>query len=456
MSKLSKRISIYVVSMVCYIIIIGMILYSVVNFRNEYRMEEKRYINTVESSIIDALYTDNIVQELQSLGQKYAMEVMVHEDDQLIYSSIPLQEGTSLKGIVNDNAKVQESFKKLEVQNKEYTIWYVIYQIPFIKTMESFLAKVNLIVVFIYLLLIVLVMLFEFRLLLPLRRVARSIEMAENNELDDLQVDNEKDSLNHRLTNFFLKQRRTLKNVRTHNTTLEIDLALEREHLENTIHLSRGLIHDLKSPVYNVKMDCEIQLETETDTNQRRLLERNIELCTQLLTEINGLLKVLREDVYTLDKSIEEIDGVGLVYATQKHHVSEMRRKQMSFSFEGAETEIFYQNKVGVQLLFHNIFSNMVLYSVPNSYIEVIMERIDNRIMIKCSNKTDEKNMQKIQDGMKYDSYNEVYVSDLGNAYSSGNGLYLIRQLAKFLDGECTYVFDGDIVTTILTLPDKE
>ncbi len=456
MNKISSRTTVFIISLISYAIIIGIIIFSIVNFRQEYRREETNYIKNVQESIVSAVHSEDIESRYEELRQRYAIEVILYEGKELVYQTIPLKEGAALKGIVNDNAKVLERFQKIDIEDKEYTLWYVIYQVPFIKTMESFLARINIIVILIYIVLITLIILFEFRLLLPLQRVAKAVAMAENNELDALELEKSSDELNHRLTNFFLKQRRTLSSVRSQNTALELDLALEREHLENTIHLSRGLIHDLKSPIYNVKMDCELRLEQEHDMQERNLLTRTIDVCTQLLMEINGLLKVLREDVYTIDKSVEEIDGVALVYATQKHHVAEMRGKHMSFFFEGNEKEMFFQNKVGVQLLFHNVFSNMVLYSVPNSSIEIVMERSGQDIIILCKNQTDEKNMQRLRNGMKYDSLSDAFVSDSGNAFSSGNGLYLIRQLAKFLDGECNYTFEDDMVVTKLILPDKE
>ncbi|MCP1103456.1 signal transduction histidine kinase [Aequitasia blattaphilus] len=454
----SKRYSrqLLVISIICYALIVWLIISSVVNFREKYRGEERSYISNLQENILECVYSDDMAKELDQLVAQYAIEVMIYdENDNKIYGTLDLEAGTKLHGIVNDNAKVLEKSEKVEINGKQCRLWYVIYQIPFVKIMEGFLFEINVVVVVVYLIFLVLIIWFEFRLLIPLQRIAKSIEKAENNEIDDGHSENHSDVLNARLTNFFLKQRKTLSAVRTKNTVLEMDLALEREHLENTIQLSRALVHDLKSPIYNVKTDNEIQLETEQDKHKRAMLKRNIDISVEILTEINGILKVLREDVYSLDKTVEKIDGVKVVYATQKHHVAEMRRKKMSFFFEGAEEEWFSQNKVGVQLLFHNIFSNMVLYSLEESSIEVTMERRGNQIVILSYNNTDEKNIQRIQIGMKYDMVSEAYVSDSGNVHSSGNGLYLIRQLAKYLGGECSYRFDDHTVITELILPDK-
>lgn len=446
-----------VTSAIGYVLIIALVIYSVIGFRKMYRNEENAYIENLQNNISKAMQADNMVEELDKINDQYAVEILVYDDqNQKVYGTLNLQEGTKLRGIVNDNAKVLEKSEKVTVHEKQYHLWYVIYQVPFVKILENFLFKVNVIVIVVYLLLLALIVWFEFRLLHPLQRIAKSIDLAENNEIDDMYTTEGSDNLNARLTNFFLKQRKTLSDVRTKNTTLEMDLALEREHLENTIHLSRALVHDLKSPIYNVKTESELRLGNEQNPIRKTLIEKNIEMYTELLTEINGILKVLREDVYSFEKTVEEIDGVKLVYNTQRHNVAEMRRKKMSFFFEGEEKELFYQNKVGVQLLFHNIFSNMALYSEEGSSIEVTMERIENQIVIISRNAASEKNRQRIRMGMKFDTVSEAYVSDSGNVHSSGNGLYLIRQLAKYLGGECSYTFEEDTVITKLIIPDKE
>lgn len=456
MSKHKFRVQFIVISAVSYVLIAILIVQCLVQFRTMYRDEEQVYINGVTKEIGEAVRSPQRSEKLQVLIDKYAIEIIVHDQNkEKVFASVYYEKDKPIKGIVNNNAKFLESSETIHVGDSTFYVWYTIYQVPFVKIIEGFLFKTNIIIIFIYITFLGLIIWFQISLLRPLNRVSKSLEMAENSSILDVDKEGKNDRLNARLTNFFMKQERVLNAVQRQNTKLEMELILEREHLENIIRFSRALVHDLKIPVYNSMVENELQLEEESNKERRNLLKSNIGASEKTLLEINEILKVLREDIYNLDKTVELFDSVEIIMSTRKHHTPAMKKKKLGFFLESEEKECIYQNKLGMQMLFHNIFSNMVYYSVAGSDIEVFIEKGKNGINIICYNESTKENVEKIR---KNNQWTEVYEVEepTGNRFSSGNGIYLIQELSFFLGGECHYTFEENTIKTTLFIPNKE
>ncbi|MGL9727692.1 sensor histidine kinase [Enterococcus sp. DIV0756] len=449
----SKRI--LFVSVIIYLVFAGVIVQSVYVFRNLYRDAEDTYIEGVQKKVNDSLESKDWEAKLDELIEDTAIEIVVRDaSGKRLYSTIDLAADAKIKGVVNDNAKFLEYFEQTKIGSQEGSVWYVIYQVPFIKVLQDFMLKFNIFILFIYIALVLIIIWLQRKLLAPLYQISNSLERAERNELDERSLEEVDDQLNERLNNFFLKQKHTLNTVYGKNTNLEIELALEREHLENTINLSKAMVHDLKGPLHNQLLDSEMKMLNTKASEQRAFLKKEVEVYNQLLLEINDILHQLRENVYQFDAGLELFDLVEMVRTSQLYQMNELKHKKLSFFFDGPEQAMIYQNKVAVRLLLHNISSNMVHYTLENSELEISLEFIENEAHLTFKNAAEKHHIQTIMESSQSPFIGPNTTKDY--SYSSGNGIYLIKDLAKFLHGSCEYQIEEDYVVTRLVIPNEE
>ncbi|MGM0165985.1 hypothetical protein IGI39_000939 [Enterococcus sp. AZ135] len=443
------------VSIIIYLVFVCVIVQSVYVFRNLYRDAEDTYIEGVKEDINESLQTDHWKADLDKLVEDVAVEIIIRDESGArLYSTIDLADDAKIKGVVNDNAKFLESFEHTEIGKQKVSVWYVIYQVPFIQVLQNFIFKFNVLILLIYIALVLIIIWLQRKLLTPLYQISNSLDRAERNELDEQSLADVDDQLNERLNNFFLKQKHTLHNVYGKNTNLEIALALEREHLENTINLSKAMVHDLKGPLHNQLLDSEMTLMHTKNGEQQAFLEKEIEVYNQLLLEINDILHQLRENMYQFDAGLELFDLVDMVRTAQLYQMNELKHKKLSFFFDGPEQALIYQNKVAVRLLLHNISSNMVHYTLENSELEISLELVEDEAHLTFKNVTQNHHIQTILESGQSPFLGPRASQDY--SYSSGNGIYLIKDLAKFLHGSCEYQIDGDYVVTHLVIPNEE
>ena len=443
------------VSIIIYLVFVCVIVQSVYVFRNLYRDAENKYIEDVQKDINESLRSEHWKADLDKLVENVAIEIIIRdESNKRLYSTIDLADDAKIKGVINDNAKFLESFDQTSIGKQKVSVWYIIYQVPFIQVVQDFIFKFNVLILLIYIALVLIIIWLQRKLLTPLYQISTSLDRAERNELDEESLEEVDDQLNERLNNFFLKQKHTLHNVYGKNTNLEIALALEREHLENTINLSKAMVHDLKGPLHNQLLDTEMTMLQTKDDKKRAFMKKELGIYNQLLLEINDILHQLRENVYQFDAGLELFDLVEMVRTAQLYQMNELKHKKLSFFFDGPEQAMIYQNKVAVRLLLHNISSNMVHYTLENSELEISMELIENEAHLTFKNVTQSHHIQTI-----LESSQSPFVSPKANqdySYSSGNGIYLIKDLAKFLHGSCEYQIEGDYVVTKLVIPNGE
>lgn len=444
-----------IVSILIYLIFACVIVQSVYVFRNFYRQEENVYIEGIQKNLHAALKKDNWRNELDKLVEEDAIEVILRDKSgNRIYSTIDLADDAKIKGVVNDNAKFLESFEQIKLGEQQASVWYVIYQVPFVNVVQNFIFKFNILILLVYVALVLIIIWLQRKLLTPLYQISKSLDRAERNELDEKSCADADDQLNERLNNFFLKQKHTLNTVYGKNTNLEVELALEREHLENTINLSKAMVHDLKGPLHNQLLESEMKLMQTEPGERSDFLKNEINVYNQTLLEINDILHLLRENMYQFDTGVERFDLVDLVRTSQLYQMNELKHKKLSFFFDGPEQAMIYQNKVAMRLLLHNISSNMVHYAVENSELEISLDLVENEAHLIFKNAAENPHLQNILESNRSPFFIPKESQDY--AYSSGNGVYLIKDLAKFLHGSCEYQIEENYVVTRLIIPNEE
>ena len=445
-------------SFTLYIIIAGLIFYSIYAFKNTYETTEVAYTKEIKDKIDKALQAEDMTAALDELIEDYAVEIIIYdEDEELVYTSLHLKEGQQLAGILNANAKLQEAGGSVEIDGENYYIWYNIYRIPFMNQLESFLLKYNIFILIIFFVLLGMIVILQIYLFKPLYNVKDALDKWQENRFDE--VKESKDAVNQELQSYFTKQRDVIKAVSSKNTKLELSLGLERERLRNTVNLSRALVHDLKSPVHKIRVEDELRLgELDITCDESKIISWHIDQADLVLNDINSVLQVLKEEGYRPNSIKESFDLQVIIMNAVEHFKPEMRKKDLYFFYEGEDSEMLVQNKVGAQLVIHNIFSNMVHYSTPGTEINITVNRRGSDLWVMSSNQSSQQNIERMKKSEQLDSLvNESReISQEEYRYSSGNGMYLIKDLSDLLGGGYSYYVEDNVIHSILIIPDKK
>ncbi|MFV0362875.1 MAG: hypothetical protein ACK5LL_07280 [Suipraeoptans sp.] len=449
-----------VISAALYLTLGILIFVNLYSFRQTYRSEEQRHVIQIKEEIDDALHNEDMLDSLDQVVANYAVEIVLLDDSlNPVYETVELKEGQKLQNVLNENAKFEEAGGEVAIDGKQYYLWYVIYRVPFIKQLETFVTRQNVIFGMAFMIIFVLLIGFQRSLLSPLYRVAKSIDKAEKNQLDYSEEDYSKDDdpLSKRVKNYMVKQKKVIKKVNKINTELEVSLGIERQRMEDTLQLTKALVHDLKNPIQQKMIETELNLK-KNDYNEAEITTKKeyIKMLQDLLGDINGILRVIRNDPYRIRYVSEELDAVEAMTRTRAHYKPEMSEKDLFFSLEADEEVLFYQNKVGVQLLFHNIFSNMVHYCEKETELSASISMKDDVLEVITKNYSNKFNIEKMRESDNPENVITKTYTPGNNKYGSGYGMYLIKDLAMVLGGEYSFTIEEDVVTGNLRLPSKK
>ena len=423
------------------------------NILSDYGQKELEYVKGIETELTQAMSNqEELNDSLEILTDTYSMEVVVELEGEIVYSSLSLSGDQNYQNMISEKALAVESGGIVEADGQEFYVWYCIYHMSTVEYVEAYLSHQNLLILVAFIVLFLLIMLLQYFLLGPLYRVRDSIDKLERYDFDD--VDAGEDELGRKVNAFSTKLNRTIKAVSRNNTNLELSLQLERERLNNTIQFSKALVHDLKSPVHNMMLENELMVEKLDDSNNeaKDIGDYNIARTDVLLRDINSVLKVLNTDIYKINLDTEDFDLVTLAQEAAKLFRTAMLKKEMSFYLEAEESIMVHLNKITIQLLFHNLISNMVQYGLENSELEIGIEAVVETVHIITRNESSAVNIKRMESSQQLFNI-VVEETTKEHVYSSGNGLFLIRDLVLLLGGEYQYSADGPQVILELSIP---
>ncbi|MFV0364073.1 MAG: hypothetical protein ACK5LL_13470 [Suipraeoptans sp.] len=240
---------------------------------------------------------------------------------------------------------------------------------------------------------------------------------------------------------------RTLNNIAELNIKRKIELSVAKEHLKNVKVLTKALVHDLKGPIYNSMLKNELKLMSEGEKHserEREALVGYINHSHELISKVNTILKELMDEIDQSGSKTTELDIVNTIQSVKEQYVSEMIKKKIDFKFETPKEERIYQDKIGLELLIDNVFSNMIHHAEEHSEVCVTLERIGNVVELVTKNYCKLETATHTQD--------ETYPRS-EYQYSSGYGQSLIEGLTKRLDVTYTYALVDNVVISTLHIP---
>lgn len=424
------------VLLVGYVLIIVVFGVSMSLLSTSYVTLEKTYLEDVQREmklIFDGRMTlDGLEEELAQVVAEYPMEVIVSNSEGVVFETIDLTPAETRQGL-NSEATLLNTQGQYMINGESYFIWYNVYHLSAPAYIDALMQWQFFLIGIAVLVLITISFVLQRMLFKPLESIDKAIDQMGNYEFDELNETVSGDQVNKKLRMFALNLNDNIQHIERNYTELEQALQIERERLANTISVSRAFIHDLKSPLHQTMLENEMvehQIKN-IEPATKKVLEYNVKKAEEVILQINGILQVMDQNIYALEKEKEEVDIVVLVKNARNLFRPIIQKKEIYFSLETPEHFVVETNIPTFKLLMHNILSNAFNYAEVDSEITFEIIEGNHAWSLICTNETDIQNIERMKQSASL--FNKAQTSE--NKLSSGNGLFLIKELAETLGG---------------------
>lgn len=453
--KINKILSIILFAL--YVALIGVLMFFMWQLPASYGKVEKQIMEEAESAVLQALEQPVITMdtELSGVVQKYPMELVIKNGDNVVFQTVPETDFNVLRNSLNEAMVLTEQELEVETEaNIEYDVWFTIYHITASQFINSFLYTQSILVLILVALIVMITIYMQFTLFAPMRKIKKALEDVENNNFSTLDVDAETDVINQKFSKFTRNVTTTMQNASRQHTELERNLQMERERLNNTIVVSRALIHDLKTPVHEVMLENEYRKDHAelTVKSYYELLNYNIEHSAQILDDINEVLEIVDFDMYMSYLKNDTFDLSKLMVEMRKTFTNNIREKSLGIDLIIDEEMVVNLDRISTKLLIHNMLSNATQYAVPDTDIVLEASIQENTLIINSENESTIDNIERMKRSKNIFNIDEEQTSE-EHRFGSGNGLFLINELSEILGGRCEMHTEEDQVIVEVKIP---
>ncbi len=427
-----------------YILLIITFLLNTINLSNSYKKFEDKHIQAIEEQLHEVINNSSSDKELQDglkeLVNQNSMEVSLSRGKDNIYSSVAFNYGSNKMNRLNPQAVLFEAQGNYE----EFNLWYAIYSINNVDYSRNFL----LIQSFISVLSLILIswMFFNTRkqMTAPLEQIKEGIHNIKQYQFDLIKQSD--DIINQDFYTFSSNLEKTIDNVTRSYSQLELELKAQGDRLENIITVSKSLVHNLKTPAHLIYLENQHKLHSVPEEDQKTIdfVQNNIDQSDKLLNQINQTLNILQNNEMNYLSELEHIDVSNLFHETIRTFESNIRLKNNYPNIDFEDNSSVFSNLASLQILIFNLVSNSVTYSTENSEISYIIRNIDNGIELITINDSSTDNITRIKNSENL--FTEMAPRS-DNKFSSGVGMFIIKDMIKILDGEYLLETDGSTVT---------
>lgn len=418
---------------------------------------ELHYIADVQEKIHTIIETNvqkDIKTALIELRKEYGFEIALYDNKTVIYQSIEGVNFESLRSILANSAVVYETQGTITGLTKDYHIWYSIYH-PDLQVYVNNLFSLQTIFIFVgFLILLTVTILLRRTLHKPLEQVKIAVEKLELYELEDFAVETD-DVINQSMQRFAHNLYGKIRAVSREHTELEYALQSERERLQNMITVSRGIIHDLKSPLHQTLVENDYLLKQNKSLSKEAatVAEYNIHRMEETIEQINDVLKLMNSDIKAMTEEMDNFDIIAMYRDIRQSFLLMMEEREVWLNSDIPETLFVYINKVVARLIMHNMLSNAVKYATADTEIYFKIDIIDNQLHLSCTNEATPQNIERIYRNEELFYAIQDNEAQREYVYSTGNGVYLIKELTNIAGGVFEIQTEASLVTINAILP---
>ena len=249
------------------------------------------------------------------------------------------------------------------------------------------------------------------------------------------------------------------RNIAEKNHQLEDinkELATKNENLQKIMQeknqLTQILVHDLKSPLSNIKMLSFLFQDFVKDKESEELLSIFNNSLQDVFHLINQMETLNNMDNFELNNYIEEFDLHEFLEENLKNfnNTAEVKEIKIHYSFEGS-TSIIKTDQNFLKRILHNLLSNAIKFSAFKKNIFISLKEINDEFIIAVK---DEGPGIKDEEKVKlFDRFSMLSNKPTNNESSSGLGLFIVKELVKSLNGEIevkSVLLEGSTFSVIL------
>lgn len=454
----NKKYNFYIL-FAAYIAIFVVFLVMLFQIPRWFEKAEMKYVTHVQEKIHQVIKENDekyIKEKLIELRKEQAFEIALYDGQSSLYQSISGVKFTDLRSILAQNAVVYETQGTILGKNKEYSIWYSIYH-PTLQVYINNLFTLQTIFIFIgFIILLAITIFLRNTMRKPLEEIQDAIQKLETYQLEDFSVESD-DVISQRFERFAHNLYDKIRVVSREHTELEYALQAERERLQNTISVSRGIIHDLKSPLHQTLIENDYLLKQNKDlgSNAVAVAKYNIHRMEATIEQINDVLNVMSSDVQALTQEYSTFDIVDMYKEIRQSFLTLMEEREISLYSDVPETLEIAMNKVVARLIIHNMISNAVKYAKNDTEVDFMIDKQQDILHFECSNEATMKNIERIQrsEELFFASRDEdAEKGDNDYIYSTGNGVYLIKELVRIVGGNFQIITNEEEITIIVSI----
>lgn len=451
----NRSIIIIIALLVIYTTMAVFFLYQFSQFSQSQIQLENTEIALVNEKMDDVLQGDmkseTLQKELDSFVEEHPMEIVIREvaTEEVMYSTMKTAEVWSIRELFHEDVVLYKSQGEVATDTGKYYVSYVIYNITDGVLIEQNFRKLLMYLSILLVLIMLSLTLIIFMLLRPLENLKKAVAKMNVMNLENL-IDDD-NVIASDLNRFAQNLNDTTTKVARQYTELEMALQFERERLLIMMDVSRAFVHDLKTPIHQTLLENELVLDQKKIKNEETkvLANYNINRADVALKQINEILSLMDTKVQDIESKIESFDFIVVFEQSWKVFQFFITQNELGFYPDVPEELWVEMNKVSSKLILHNMLSNAVKYAKENTEIAFIIdEPVDGYFTMTCTNEASSEDIERM-------SHSEELFALVDNDrdYSSGNGLYLLRELTGFLGGTFELITEGTQATIKVTLP---
>ncbi len=426
-----------------YVFVIGALLGLVLNAKKTFEVHEMAYIKHAQAALASALESEQMVENLEQVVVQYPMEIKVMDKGEVVFKTLRLDNSQVLQDVLNKRVVAYESSGIFDRNGHEILVWYSLYHLPSQDFFFQLVQTQTWIIAGAFVLMLFMLTIIQYFVLRPLLKMKKTLLYVKQNRFDSMvEAD---DDLNAELTEFASTTGKAIQQVSKKNTELEVLLNQQKQKLENELLFTRVLIHELKTPVYQTLIENQYKTKHESNQQVLSLSQYNEQRMDLILEEINQIIRLIeknkQENVVSQSFDLVETTRKSIQLVSQS-----IKEKHLMIDFVVPEQLIVCHQEMVVSMLLHNLISNMVLYALNESTIEIDIDFEDQQVIMTFVNESDLHNIERLNQ-----SKNSIQLIDATNPYSTGQGLIFIENLVNMMHGHYQREIQGQKVVSRIT-----
>lgn len=400
---------------------------------------------SVSAIINERANNAQIAEKLTAVANKYEMELIILDsENKTVFTTFPGITITNIRDIFEGDEVLYKSQGVVPTVNGDLNVMMVIYQVSAREYLNGQFVLLIVYITVLFLMLIFITNLVNRFLFKPLEDIRTAIQKMRNFDVATL---DENTAIGAEFKEFVIGIGETLENATKQYTDLELVLLFDHQRLDFLLKIAKGSLHDLKTPLYQSLLKNKNFLVEQASYED--VVTYNITRNESLLTRINYLLNSITENVNSGENELEYFDVIDLFYEIEADFDVLIEQKHLTMDFSSTENTMVYQNKFALKMIMHNMLSNAVKYTIENSEVETELNVDKKQVEIICKNIATEADFRHLQ-------ANKFSVAIKNENFSSGNGVYLIKELAKTLGGEMILqLHDNQTVEIKVVIPQE-